>query len=123
MAVWSHLKNCSQISVSRQRVLKSGVPPILGPVLSNIHVVDMESEIECTISRFIDSPNICSSTGWKEAIQRDFDRFQRRTYVNLMKFNKASAMACMWVRAIPVTNPKLARKLIESSSAEKGLDV
>lgn len=52
----------------------------------------------------------------------DLDRLQRRVCVNV-KFNKASAISCMWVRVIQITNPKLGRKWFDSSFAEEDLNV
>jgi len=72
----------------------NGVPQglVLGSVLFNIFVGDMESGIECTLSKFADDTVLCGAVNWlegRDATQKDLDRLQWRTCVNLMRFNKA----------------------------------
>ena len=62
---------------------------VLGPVLFNIFVSDMDSGIACTLSKFANDTKWCGAADMLErrgAIQRDLDRW---AHVNLMKFNKA----------------------------------
>ncbi|KAJ7395965.1 hypothetical protein BTVI_149726 [Pitangus sulphuratus] len=64
--------------MSRWRVVMSGVPRglVLGLVLFNIFVGDMDSEIECTLSKSDDITEPCGAVNTlegRDAIQRDLD--------------------------------------------------
>ena len=62
-----------------------------GTALSNIFVGDMNSGIECTLSKFAYDTKLCSvvdTLEGRDAIRRDLDRLERWVPANLMKFYK-----------------------------------
>jgi len=82
-------------SVFRWRLVMSGIPPlsVLGPVLFNIFINDIDSGIASILRKFVDDTKLIGAADTIEKMdttQRDLNILEKQAQENLIKFYKAT---------------------------------
>ena len=106
----------------------SGVPQgsVLGLILFNVFISDINSGVECTLTEFADDTKlqgVVNTPEGQDAIQRCLDRLEQWAQVILMRLNKYKCKVLHLGRGNVHYQNKLGDERIERSPAKKDLQV
>ena len=101
-----------------------GVPQglVLGPVLFDIFVSDLDDGITCALMKFADDTKLSGEVDTAEGrgtLQEDQDRLEEGDNKNLMKFNKDKCKVLHLGKHNPGTQHRLGSTQLGSSSVKR----
>ena len=99
---------------------------ILGPVLFNILIKDLDAGVEYIFNKFADDTKLGGAVDCHEgqaALQRDLDRSEHWSMINGMIFNKSKCQILHLGWSNARHKYKLGEEQLESSPAERALGV
>jgi len=95
---------------------------ILGPILFNLFISDLDEGIECLLSKFDDDTQLERALDTPEChatIQKNLNKLERWTEWTHLKFNEGKWRVLHLGSNNPMCQQRLGADLLESSSAEK----
>ncbi|EMP40035.1 hypothetical protein UY3_02724 [Chelonia mydas] len=99
---------------------------VLGPVLFNIFINDLDDVMNCTLSKFADDIKLWGEVNkleGRDRVQSDLDKLEDWAKRNLMRFNKDKCRVLHLGRKNPMHCYRLGTDCLTGSSAEKDLGI